>query len=308
MLVELPKEIEQLKNLNELYLDNNPLPILPEILGTSNQPEQLISYWVQHQKVGFEKKALNEAKMIVVGQGAVGKTSLVKRLVSDQFDRYESKTEGINIQKWHLKLNHMKIIVNIWDFGGQEIMYATHQFFLTTRSLYILVLNSRKNENQNQIEYWLKIIQSFGGDSPIIVVCNKCDEHEFDIDWSELLYKYPTIVSFVKKVSCKTGFGVEELRKVVQEELLKLEHIQDKLFVSWLRVKKRLEVMDDDSSSVYARIVPNAIGVTPFLSFVFISAPLFRRFITSSNLSSFAAHRSFLFWNQLFKPIELSPY
>ena len=54
--------------------------------------------------------------------------------------------------------------LNIWDFGGQEIMHATHQFFLTQRSLYLLVINGREGGEDADAEYWLKLIESFGGE------------------------------------------------------------------------------------------------------------------------------------------------
>ena len=44
-------------------------------------------------------------------------------------------------------------------------MHATHQFFLTKRSLYLVVLNAREGETRGRLDYWLKIIDSFGGDS-----------------------------------------------------------------------------------------------------------------------------------------------
>jgi internalin A len=66
-----------------------------------------------------------------------------------------------------VKNGEREIKVNFWDFGGQEIMHATHQFFLSKRSLYILVLDGRKDEKP---EYWLKLIENFGGDSPVLVV------------------------------------------------------------------------------------------------------------------------------------------
>ncbi len=90
------------------------------------------------------KRPLNEAKVILVGQGAVGKTSLVKRLMTDEFDPEEHKTEGIDIKRWGVKVGRQEVQLNVWDFGGQEIMHATHQFFLTKRSLYLLVLDSRR--------------------------------------------------------------------------------------------------------------------------------------------------------------------
>ncbi|MBT4627428.1 MAG: hypothetical protein HOC63_12145, partial [Rhodospirillales bacterium] len=53
-------------------------------------------------------------------------------------------------------------------------MHATHQFFLSHRSLYILVLDGRRDE---KTEYWLKNIESFGGNSPILIVMNKIDQN-----------------------------------------------------------------------------------------------------------------------------------
>ena len=119
-----------------------------------------------------EKQALNEVKVLFVGEGASGKTSLIKRLFGEGFDPHEPMTHGIKIRDWHVAEAGEPIKVRMWDFGGQEIMHATHQFFLSKRSLYILVLDGRKEE---KIEYWLKHIESFGGDSPVLVVINKID-------------------------------------------------------------------------------------------------------------------------------------
>ncbi len=81
--------------------------------------------------------------------------------------------------------------LNVWDFGGQEIMHATHQFFLTERSLYLLVLSGREGGEDADAEYWLKLIQSFGGDSPVVVVLNKIKEHPFDVNRSALQAQVP---------------------------------------------------------------------------------------------------------------------
>src|SRR6201993_4252873 len=135
----------------------------------------------------------------IVGRGAVGKTLIVKRLVDDQFDPNEKKTEGIQITEWPLRLHgHEDVRLHIWDFGGQEIMHATHQFFLTQRSLYLLVLNGREGGEDADADYWLQIIESFGGDSPVIVVMNKIGEHRFDLDRLGLRAKYASIRAFVQ--------------------------------------------------------------------------------------------------------------
>lgn len=191
------------------------------------------------------KLPLNEAKLIFVGQGSVGKTSLIKRLIDNSFNPQENKTDGIDIRKWLIHVNNNKIRLNIWDFGGQEIMHATHQFFLTKRSLYILVLDSRLEEDENRVEYWIKIIQSFGGDSPIIVVGNKIDQKPLDIDKRGLKSKYENVRDIIE-TSCESNIGIDKLQKSIIEAVSSLEHIYSVLLSSWFSVKDTLENMKDD--------------------------------------------------------------
>jgi GTPase SAR1 family protein len=107
--------------------------------------------------------------------------------------------------------------LNVWDFGGQEIYHATHQFFLTKRSLYLLVANCRTSEDENRIEYWLKLIQSFGGQSPVIIVGNKKDEQPLDINRKALRTKYPNICAIIE-TSCQSGDGIADLRSTITAE------------------------------------------------------------------------------------------
>ena len=238
----LPMEVRRLTRLRALRLQGNPLPVPPEILD-SEEPSQIINYFFQHQ--AGQKRPLNEAKVLVLGQRSVGKTSLVKALMGEQFNPHEGKTEGIDIQRWPVRVGGHEVRLNVWDFGGQEIMHATHQFFLTKRSLYVLVLDARVGEEENRVEYWLKIIQSFGKDSPVIVVGNKVDQQGLDVNRASLQQKYPNIRAFVE-TSCRTGAGVNELKNLVVREIGRLEHIHDPLLVSWFAVKERLEGMKED--------------------------------------------------------------
>lgn len=264
-LTKLPPEFDKLVNLTGLYLVNNPLPIPPEILQLTGKPSEIINYYLQHLAT-TQKKSLNEVKMLIVGQGGVGKTSLIKRLVDGVYNPHEIKTEGIDIRKWHININDNRIRLNIWDFGGQEIMHATHQFFLTKRSLYILVLDGRQGERESRIEYWLKLIQSFGGDSPIIVVINKVDQHRLDIDRRGLQSKYETIKAFIE-TSCEKDIGFAELKDNITTEISRLEHTHDQLLNNWFAVKTKLEEMKQDYISLeeYQRMC-EAEGISDELS------------------------------------------
>ncbi|ABW26990.1 COR domain-containing protein [Acaryochloris marina] len=253
-LTTIPDAISQLSNLQKLYLHGNELLKIPaEILGSTYgdvrsgaepaKPKDILEYLFRIQK---QAQPLNEAKLILVGYGAVGKTSLVNRLVHQRFDASETKTEGIQITDWPLYLNgNEDVKLNVWDFGGQEIMHSTHQFFLTERSLYLLVLNGRQGHEDADAEYWLELIQSFGGDSPVIVVLNKVEEHPFDVNRSGLKQKFPNIKGFVR-TDCETERGLDELRQVIEHETDRLEHLRDPFPASWFAIKQRLGDMEEN--------------------------------------------------------------
>jgi internalin A len=247
----LPEEIRGLNNLRELDLRGNPLQIPPEIINITDNPPIIFEYYFAVSK---KRRKLNELKLIIVGQGSVGKTSLVNQVLYGLFE-YQGKTEGISITQWQVDdllrtdKDQKSIRLNIWDFGGQEIMHATHQFFLTKRSLYLLVLDSRLTQEENRLEYWLKIIQSFGGESPVLIVGNKIDQHPLDIDRTGLRKKYPNIVGILE-TSAATGAGIEELKAAIAEQVNNLPHVRDLLPETWFTVKNKLEGLGRKSNFI----------------------------------------------------------
>jgi internalin A len=249
----LPIGIKSLINLSELDLRLNPLSIPPEILDRYNNPRAIINYYFSLTTDSLPR-SLNETKIVVIGQPGNGKTSVVKRILGKEFLPNENITQGIDISHTKINGNYTKgvlpeIKINIWDFGGQEIMHATHQFFLTKRSLYLLVVDSRLTQEENRVEYWLKIIQSFGGGSPVLIVGNKIDQHPLDIDRTGLQKKYPNIVG-VLETSAATGTGIEELKAAITEQVNNLPHVRDLLPETWFTVKTKLEELGRQSNFI----------------------------------------------------------
>ena len=221
-----------------ILLKDNPLIVPPpEIIQKGNESIKIfLSDFI-------ERQYLNEVKVILVGEGASGKTSLVKQLLKQNFNQNEVQTDGIKITKHGYKHQGKDLLVHFWDFGGQEIMHATHQFFLTKRCLYILVLDSRKDE---KAEYWLNYIKSFGGDAPVLVVLNKIDQNSaFEVNRKFLNKKHPNILNYYR-ISCAENIGIDALKKDMLDYLLDLELRSSAFPKGWLKVKTHMEKMTKD--------------------------------------------------------------
>jgi internalin A len=190
----------------------------------------------------------NEAKLILVGNGGVGKTCLAHRLVTNEFLEDAMVTEGINISKLSLPApdsGHLDIKLNIWDFGGQEIYHATHQFFLTERSVYLLVWNARRTKDYDNIYYWLHTIEAFGGNSPIILVMSKMNEIDDDLNLKDLKNKFPKIIDSLK-VDSKDGEGIIALKEKIRKTAWDSPLMRVLWVDPWYKVIEKLEGLKEN--------------------------------------------------------------
>lgn len=220
-------------------------PITTPAAEIVEQGHAAIVSWFKASLAG-EVRPLNEVKVILVGDGGAGKTSLRKRLMNLDADPEQDQTYGIDILDQKIKCGKNKeILVHFWDFGGQVTMHATHQFFLTKRSLYILVLDGRQEEDP---EYWLKHIQTFGDNSPVLVVLNKMDQNPgFDVNRPFLMDKYPNIKAFFR-VACTepNDNGIRDLLESLTLELPNVELAREPWPETWFNVKTRLQESNEN--------------------------------------------------------------
>ena len=227
-----------------LNLKGNRFNVPDEVLG--REPASIIQY-IHDLQASKKNKPLYEAKLIFIGSGFVGKTSLINMVTAGHFDNNETITDGIEIREWKIRRGRDEIKLHVWDFGGQEIMHATHKFFMTSRSAYVLVSKPRAEDKygDSELEYWLKLIRSYAGNVPIVVAINKCETHKVSIAKGELKDKYPNIVGFVE-TSCAKNVGIGELKRTIRRAITQLKHIDDLLPQSYFDIKARLEEHNED--------------------------------------------------------------
>ncbi len=235
----IPRQVALLPELETLIVSDNPLEDPPLEIAEKG----LSAIREYFDAVSGQKRQLNEVKILLVGDSGVGKTSLVKKMLGQDFDRLELQTHGISVSRHTIDQDAGTLVAHFWDFGGQEIMHATHQFFLSKRSLYILVLDGRREEDP---EYWLKHIESFGGESPILIVINKVDENpSFDVNRRFIRGKYKGVVG-ICRTSCLTGQGIDNLWRELLTVLARVEILSTTWAESWFAVKQELEAMDSE--------------------------------------------------------------
>ncbi|HAS43483.1 MAG TPA: hypothetical protein DCS93_23590 [Microscillaceae bacterium] len=209
-----------------------------------------------------ETDQLNEVKLLLVGEGRVGKTTLAKALrVPDYQLEHESSTEGIDISQWMIpkeefgdKLDLQEDFrLNVWDFGGQEIYYSTHQFFLTRRSIYLFVTESRKEDSHDTFFYWLNIIKLLGDSSPVIMVLNKADQPTKELPIADYKARFPNIIEF-KKVSSHPDYKdtivtlKEEIKRIITNQNL-LPQIGTPLPKVWIDIRKEIETLQQSGKN-----------------------------------------------------------
>ncbi|HKR04670.1 MAG TPA: leucine-rich repeat domain-containing protein, partial [Bacteroidia bacterium] len=157
-------------------LFNNPI-ISPPLEVIYEGRQRVLEYFKQIEKEGGSKN-IYEAKLTLVGEGGAGKTSLQLRLLnpSAELPRAETRTRGVEITDWNISAStDRKEIIHIWDFGGQDMYFPVHRFFLTENSVYVLMASSRNRAHN--FEYWIPSIYQFGGDSPILIAQTKHEGH-----------------------------------------------------------------------------------------------------------------------------------
>ncbi|WP_417504797.1 COR domain-containing protein [Marinomonas gallaica] len=247
-LSDWPTSWPNLPNLKTMSLSGN---------GLGEDVDALDNRNIEALKKLFERSAdrifINEAKLLIVGEPASGKTSLMRKLADPTHlptPNTESTTEGINIAQWEFfdqDEHSTPFTANIWDFGGQEIQYATHKFFLTERAVYVVVADNRAQKTN--FDYWLRIINFLGKkDSKVIVFLHdKENASVTNFNESEYHKKFPdfAIKNFHANLANENRNEFSVLQDAIQQSLTTLPFLKEKVDKAWLDVKQHIEALRD---------------------------------------------------------------
>ncbi|RIK29270.1 MAG: hypothetical protein DCC56_13010 [Anaerolineae bacterium] len=243
---DLPVSIVQLAQLEELNLAGNPLN--PELTEAYEQGLKAVKAYLRAKAAS--QIILNEAKLILVGEGEVGKTCLMEALLGNKWQEHDT-THGIQIQQ--IKVTNPKtkreITLNGWDFGGQRVYRPTHQLFFSAPAVYIVVWKPREGPQQGFVKEWIQLVKRREPSAKIIVVATHGgpQQRQPDIDRQELwdLFGKETVVDFFFVDSKPDGQGhrkgIAELKEAIARVAASLPEVGRSVPKSFADVRLALQ-------------------------------------------------------------------
>ena len=164
-------------------------------------------------------------KITVIGDGKVGKSSLIKNFTQGSFQKDYIKTIGAQLSIYDNEINGDKIKLQFWDIAGQDTFHFLRPSFFRNSKAAIIVYSLEENklgeESFNHIPDWYNEIIKYCGNIPIVVFANKVDlvdeENIDDSDIEEIVSKYNFLGYYI--TSAKTGNGVIEAFNAIIKEL-----------------------------------------------------------------------------------------
>ncbi|MBI5715702.1 MAG: leucine-rich repeat domain-containing protein [Chloroflexi bacterium] len=218
---DLPLSLSQLEHLTVLDLGNNPLN--PELAEAYKQGLPAVKAYLRAKAAA--QITLNEAKLILVGEGEVGKSCLLGALRGDKWEEGRPTTHGIEIKP--VKVTDLdtkkEITLNGWDFGGQRVYRPTHQLFFSAPAVYLVVWKPREGPQQGFVKEWIQLVKRREPTAKILVVATHGgpQQRQPDIDRQELfdLFGKDTVIDFffVESKPDEKGErrGIDELKRAI---------------------------------------------------------------------------------------------
>ena len=214
----------------------------PEIVQQGQ--EAVLNYLREIEAQGEDH--LFEAKVLILGEGRAGKTSLLRRLYQPELPlpAEEATTKGIDIHRHDFTGQaDQPFRLNIWDFGGQQIYHATHQFFLTKRSLYILVDDTRTNNksvHDEGFKRWLEMIETLSEASPVLIFQNEKGGRSKSIDEAGIKGRFPNVKE-VHAGNLEDRNSTAGLAEAIRYHVQQLPHVGEAVPAQWLKIRLEMD-------------------------------------------------------------------
>ena len=186
----------------------------------------------------------DKLKFVILGEGRVGKTSLLLRYFKNKFNENEKSTINPSYYEKTEKYNGKTYELKFWDTAGQEKYNALNAIYFQNAIGALLVYDVNIPETFEKVKGWANTLKEIVGKNVIFAIAG----NKLDLLDKSLLDKNTSLVNeYIKKenckifyTSCKTGYNVEEAFDTLIKSVLK--YVQDNNIVTNKRAGKKLEI------------------------------------------------------------------
>jgi len=160
----------------------------------------------------FHNEALRRMKLCLVGDGPVGKTSIVRRFAGDTFDVQQEYTVGVSFMPRSVNIDGEMIEYQIWDIAGQETFRSMMHIHYRGSAAAIAVYSITSYNSFQCMKSWVKDVTEREPNAKLVVLGNKCDLEEYrEVPYDDGKSYADEVNAIFMETSAKTGENIDEV-------------------------------------------------------------------------------------------------
>lgn len=161
-------------------------------------------------------------KTIIAGDGGVGKTTMLHRYIKGKFIENLHMTIGVEFFLKNIELDDEKIVLQIWDFGGQERFRFLLKNYARGAKGALLLFDPTRPTTLEKIGEWVEVCRAENPDLPILFIGSKSDLKESVILSDDFILKFRQKYNFFEylRISSKTGENINLAFKLLAKEII----------------------------------------------------------------------------------------
>lgn len=166
---------------------------------------------------GTQSRQQNNLKVILLGEGCVGKSSLVLRYCSDKFNETHEQTVQSSFVTKRLNINNQRVLLEIWDTAGQEKYHALLPMYYRHSQGAILVYDVTDMDSFDRVQSWVRELRKELGDDVVLVIAG----NKIDLEKNKCVPE-DAAVEYAKSVSATHHYTSAKLNKGIDQLFLAL--------------------------------------------------------------------------------------
>jgi Ras-related protein Rab-11B len=162
-------------------------------------------------------------KVIIAGDGGVGKTTLLRKFVSGSFDAATSMTIGVQFHVKQVAYDGQPVSLQLWDLGGQDHFRFILPSYTSGAKGALLLYDMTRPSTLDTLGEWVKICRTHNKDLPILFCGTKADlvgSRRISAAYARTFLEPLDLVSHIE-VSAKTGVNVERAFEMIIDRMIR---------------------------------------------------------------------------------------